>query len=84
MSENLRVNMWRDIYERSRKSEPSIVKLIVNQSEHLSKLTLYQGDLDVLMKKFVFKKISTIEIPKSLNLHRYVITEVLLLRSYTL
>ena len=31
----------RQIYERSLKSEPSIVKLIENQSEHLSKLTLY-------------------------------------------
>ena len=72
MSENLGVNIWRDIYERSlNKSEPSIVKLIENQSEHLSKLTLKQGDLDVLMKKFVFKKISTIEIPKSSKFHRY-------------
>jgi len=25
-----------------------------------------------MLKKFVFKKISTIEIPKSLKLHRYV------------
>ena len=48
----------RQIYERSLKSEPSIVKLIENQSEHLS--------------KFVFKKISTIDIPKSSKLHRYV------------
>ena len=31
----------RQIYERSLKSEPSIVKLIENKSEHLSKLTLY-------------------------------------------
>ena len=31
----------RQIYERSLKSEPSIVKFIENQSEHLSKLTLY-------------------------------------------
>ena len=29
------------IYERLLKSEPSIVKLIENQSEHLSKLTLH-------------------------------------------
>ncbi|CAH3176068.1 unnamed protein product [Porites lobata] len=60
----------RQIYERSPKSEPSIVKLIEklsepsivkfieNQSEHLS--------------KFVFKKISMIDIPKSSKLHRYV------------
>ena len=51
----------RQIYERSPKSEPSIVKFIENQSEHLS--------------KFVFKKISMIDIPKSSkssNLHRYV------------
>ena len=48
----------RQIYERSLKSEPSIVKLIENQSEHLS--------------KFVFKKVSTIDIPKSSKLHRYV------------
>ena len=33
---------------------------------------MLQGDLDVLVKKFVFKKISTIEIPKSSKLHRYV------------
>ena len=50
--------MERQVYERSLKSEPSIVKLIENQSEHLS--------------KFVFKKISTIDIPKSSKLHRYV------------
>ena len=31
----------RQIYERLLKSEPSIVKLSENQSEHLSKLTLY-------------------------------------------
>ena len=31
----------RQIYARSLKSEPSIVKLIENQSKHLSKLTLY-------------------------------------------
>ena len=48
----------RQIYERSLKSEPSIVKFIENQSEHLS--------------KFVFKKISMIDIPKSSKLHRYV------------
>ena len=60
----------RQIYERSLKSEPSIVKLIEklsepsivkfieNQSEHLS--------------KFIFKKISMIDIPKSSKLHRYV------------
>ena len=31
----------RQIYERFFRSEPSIVKFIENQSEHLSKLTLY-------------------------------------------
>ena len=31
----------RQIYERFLRSEPSIVKFIENQSEHLSKLTLY-------------------------------------------
>ena len=31
----------RQIYERSLKSEPSIMKFIENQCEHLSKLTLY-------------------------------------------
>ena len=33
---------------------------------------MLQGDLDVLVKKFVFKKISTIKIPKSWKLHRYI------------
>ena len=36
------MNIWRDkFYERILKSEPSIVKCIESQSEHLSKLTLY-------------------------------------------
>ena len=76
----------------------SIIMIIENQSEHLSKLTLYHlkkratrrsrrarepsripllflrglNKKDSMLKKFVFKKISTIEIPKSLKLHRYV------------
>ena len=84
----------RQIYERSLKSKPSIVKLIENKSEHLSKLTLYhlkkratrrsrrareQSRIPLLflrclnkknstLKKFVFKKISTIDIPKSSKL----------------
>ena len=88
----------RQIYERSLKSEPSIVKFIENQSEHLSKLTLYHiknratrrsrrarklsripllflrglNKKNSMFKKFVFKKISTIEIPKCSKLHRYV------------
>ena len=100
----------RQIYERtlsriratlsklSTLSEPSIVKLIENQSEHLSKLTLYHlkkratrrsrrarepsripllflrglNKKNSMLKKFVFKKISTIEIPKSSKLNRYV------------
>ena len=82
-------------------SEPSIVKFIENQSEHLSKLTLYhlnkratkrstkriplaflrsqQEEYKLkaytaysMLKNFVFKKISKIEIPKSSKLHRYV------------
>ena len=83
-------------------SEPSIVKSIENQSEHLSKLTLCHlkklatrrsrcarepsriipllfllflrglNKKSSLLKKFVFKKISTIKIPKSPKLHRYV------------
>ena len=50
----------RQIYERSLKSEPSIVKPIENKSD-LSKLTLYiilknvlQGDLDVLVNRAEF------------------------------
>ena len=38
MSENLRVNIWRQSYERLLNSEPSIVKLIENKSD-LSKLS---------------------------------------------
>ena len=111
--------MERQIYERSLKSELSIVRLIENksnlsklstlseasivtfienQSEHLSKLTLYHlkkrvstrfrcarepsripllfqrglNKKNSMLKIFVFKKISTIEIPKSSKLHRYV------------
>ena len=73
------------------------MKFIENQSEHLSKLTLYhlkkratrrsrrarepsripEEDINPnkknsMLKKSVFKKISTIEIPKSSKLHRYV------------
>ena len=99
----------RQIYERSLKSEPSIVKLIEklsepsivkfieNQSEHLSKLTLYHlkkratrrsrrarepsripllflrglNKKNSMLKKFVFKTISTID-SRSSKLHRYV------------
>ena len=79
-------------------SERSIVKSIENQSEHLSKLTLYHlkkratrrsrcarepsripllflrglNKKSSMLEKFVFKKISTIKIPKSSKLHRYV------------
>ena len=88
----------RQIYQRSLKSEPSIVKFIENQSEHLSKLTSYHlkkratrrsrrarepsripllflrglNEKNSMLKKFAFKKISTIDIPKSSKLHRYV------------
>ena len=87
-----------DLSKLSTLSEPSIVKFIGNQSEHLSKLALFHlkkratrrsrrarepnripllflRDLNKknsTLKKFVFKKISTIEIPKSSKLHRYV------------
>ena len=87
-----------DLSKLSTLSEPSIVKFIENQSEHLSKLTLYHlkkratrrskrarepsripllflrglNKKNSMLKKFVFKKISTIEIPKSSKLHRYV------------
>ena len=73
-------------------------KIFENQSEHLSKLTLYHlkkratrqyrharepsriplifvtglNKKNSMLTKFVFKKISTIEIPKSSKLHRYV------------
>ena len=73
-------------------------KFIENQSEHLSKLTLYHlekratrrfrharepsripllflrglNKKSSMLKKFVIKKISTIEIPKSSKLHHYV------------
>ena len=46
-----------DLSKLSTLSEPSIVKFIENQSEHLSKLTSYhlknvlQGDLDVLVNR---------------------------------
>ena len=117
MSENLRVNIWRDKFTSDRLksivklsekishlsklstlSEPSIMKFIENQCEHLSKLTLYHlkkratrrsrrarelsripllflrglNNKNSMLKKFVFKKISTIHIPKSSKLHRYV------------
>ena len=94
--ENIKVKS--DLSELSILSEPSIVKFIENQSEHLSKLTLYHlkkratrrsrranepsripllflrglNKKNSMLKKFVFKKISTIEIPKSsAKLHRY-------------
>ena len=72
MSEILRVNIWRDKFtsdhlrvnhlsKLSTLSEPSIVKFIENQSEHLSKLTLYHlkknvlhGDVDVLVNRAEF------------------------------
>ena len=109
MSESLRVNIWRDKFtsdhlrvnhlsKLSTLSESSIVKFIENQSEHLSKLTLYHlkkratrrcrrarepsripllflrglNKKISMLKKFVFKKISTIDTPKSSKLHRYV------------
>ena len=69
----------RQIYERLLKSEPSIVKLSESKSD-LSKLsTLSEPSIvkfinkkNNMLKKFVFKNISTIEIPKSSKLHRYV------------
>ena len=62
MRENLGVNIWRDKLT----SDHLRVKLYIILKSVL------QGDLDVLVKKFVFKKISMIEIPKSSKLHRYV------------
>ena len=87
-----------DLSKVSTLSEPSIMKFIKNQCEHLSKLTLYHlkkratrrsrrarepsripllfvrglNNKNSMMKKFVLKKISTIHIPKSSKLHRYV------------
>ncbi|CAH3132979.1 unnamed protein product, partial [Pocillopora meandrina] len=74
----------RQIYERLLKSEPSIVKLSESKSD-LSKLsTLSEPSIvkfienqslnkkNSMLKKFVFKKISPIEITKSSKLHRYV------------
>ena len=72
MSENLRVNFWRDNFtsdyvrvnlieniKLSTLSEPSIVKFIENQSEHLSKLyiifkNVLQSDLDVPVNRAEF------------------------------
>ena len=113
-SENLRVKIWRDNFTSdylrvenksdlsklslSTLSEPSSAKFIENQSEHLSKLTLYHlkkrattrsrrarepsriplaflrglNKKNSMLKNFVFKEISKIEIPKSSKLHRYV------------
>ena len=104
-SDYLRVNLpsWNlasksNLSKLSTLSEPSIVKFIKNQSEHLSKLTSYHlkkhatrqsrrahepsripllflkglNKKNSMLKKFVFKKISTIEIPKSSKLHPYV------------
>ena len=59
-----------DLSKLSTLSEPSIVKFIENQSEHLSKLTSYhlknvlQGDLDVLVNRaeshcYSIKEVST-------------------------
>ena len=87
-----------DLSKVSTLSEPSIMKFIKNQREHLSELTLYHlkkratrrsrrarepsriallfvrglNNKNSMLKKFVFKKISTIHIPKSSKLHRYV------------
>ena len=93
-----RIESKSDLSKLSTLSEPSIVKFIENQSEHLSKLTLYHlkkratrrsrrarepsripllflrgiNKKNSMLKKFVLKKISTIEIPKSSKLHGYV------------
>ena len=82
-----------DLSKLSTLNEPSIVKFIENQSEHLSKLTLYHlktratkrsgrarepsriplaflrglNKKNSILKNFFFKKISKIEIPKSLK-----------------
>ena len=59
------------IYERSLKSEPSIVKLIENQSEHLSKLTLYHLKKRASKRSRRAREPSRI-LPKSSKLLRYV------------
>ena len=65
-------HLERQIYERSLKSEPSIVKLIEKLSEpSIVKLIENQSEH---LSKFAFKNISTIDIPKSSKLHRYVKT----------
>ena len=61
----------RQIYERSLKSEPSIVKLIEKLSE--PSIVKFIENQSENLSKFVFKKISTIDIPKSSKLHRYVL-----------
>ena len=80
--------MERQIYERSLESEPFIVKLIeikidlskltLKRATRRSRRAREPSRIPLLFlrglnkKKFVFKKISTIEIPKSSKLHRYV------------
>ena len=75
----------RQFYEQFLKSEPSIEKLIENKND-LSKrsrrarepsripLAFLRGlnKKNSMLKNFVFKKISKIEIPKSSKLQRYV------------
>ena len=47
--------------------------VLVNRAELIPLLFLrVQNKKNSMLKKFVFKKISTIEIPKSSKLHRYV------------
>ena len=53
----------RQIYERSLKSEPSIVKLIEKLSE--PSIVKFIENQSKHLSKFVFKKISMIDIPKS-------------------
>ena len=59
----------RQIYGRSLKSEPSIVKLIEKLGEPSIVLSRIKANTS---QNFVFKKISTIDIAKSSKLHRYV------------
>ena len=68
MSENSRVNIWRDKFTSvhfHRETHREIEWTFHREIYRESKRTL-------ILSKFVFKKISMIDIPKSSKLHRYV------------
>ena len=64
----------RQIYERTfhRETYRETKRTLITTNFISSLKKVIQGDLDVLVKKFVFRKISTIEIPKTSKLHPYV------------